>query len=137
MYKTIIMPVDVFEMALSDKAVRHAEFLAQQDGVIHLLHVLPGSASFTMSRFTADLRRFEEHLQHEAETRLQTMVSHFSIDPSRIKLHVRFGSVRDMVNELASEINADVVVIGSRNPSISTHLLGSNASSVIRHTISR
>ena len=32
MYKTIIMPVDVFEMALSDKAVRHAEFLAQQDG---------------------------------------------------------------------------------------------------------
>ncbi|NCL83738.1 universal stress protein UspG, partial [Citrobacter braakii] len=90
-------------------------------------------ASFTMSRFTADLRRFEEHLQHEAETRLQTMVSHFSIDPSRIKLHVRFGSVRDMVNELASEINADVVVIGSRNPSISTHLLGSNASSVIRH----
>lgn len=133
MYKTIIMPVDVFEMALSDKAVRHAEFLAQQDGVIHLLHVLPGSASVTMSRFTADLRRFEEHLQHEAETRLQTMVSHFSIDPSRIKLHVRFGSVRDMVNELASEINADVVVIGSRNPSISTHLLGSNASSVIRH----
>lgn len=133
MYKTIIMPVDVFEMALSDKAVRHAEFLAQQDGVIHLLHVLPGSASFTMSRFNRRPAAVEEHLQHEAETRLQTMVSHFSIDPSRIKLHVRFGSVRDMVNELASEINADVVVIGSRNPSISTHLLGSNASSVIRH----
>ncbi|EOF4704049.1 universal stress protein UspG [Klebsiella sp. RHBSTW-00484] len=133
MYKTIIMPVDVFEMELSDKAVRHAEFLAQQDGVIHLLHVLPGSSSFTMSRFTADLRRFEEHLQHEAETRLQTMAGHFSIDPSRIKTHVRFGTVRDMVNELANEIKADVVVIGSRNPSISTHLLGSNASSVIRH----
>lgn len=133
MYKTIIMPVDVFEMELSDKAVRHAEFLAQQDGIIHLLHVLPGSSSFTMSRFTADLRRFEEHLQHEAETRLQTMVGHFSIDPSRIKSHVRFGNVRDMVNELANEIKADVVVIGSRNTSISTHLLGSNASSVIRH----
>jgi universal stress protein G len=43
MYQRIIMPVDVFEMELSDKAVRHAEFLAQQDGVIHLLHVLPGS----------------------------------------------------------------------------------------------
>lgn len=133
MYKTIIMPVDVFEMELSDKAVRHAEFLAQQDGIIHLLHVLPGSSSFTMSRFTADLRRFEEHLQHEAETRLKTMAGHFNIDPSRIKMHVRFGNVRDMVNELANEIKADVVVIGSRNPSISTHLLGSNASSVIRH----
>ncbi len=44
MYKTIIMPVDVFEMELSDKeAFRHTlSFLAQQDGVIHLLHVLPG-----------------------------------------------------------------------------------------------
>ncbi|HHG8773922.1 TPA: universal stress protein UspG [Raoultella planticola] len=133
MYNTIIMPVDVFEMELSDKAVRHAEFLAQQDGIIHLLHVLPGSSSFTMSRFTADLRRFEEHLQHEAENRLKTMAGHFSIDPARIKMHVRFGNVRDMVNELANEIKADVVVIGSRNPSISTHLLGSNASSVIRH----
>lgn len=133
MYKAIIMPVDVFEMELSDKAVRHAEFLTQDDGVIHLLHVLPGSASLSLDRFAADVRRFEEHLQHEAEERLQTMVSHFTIDPSRIKQHVRFGSVRDEVNELAEELGADVVVIGSRNPSISTHLLGSNASSVIRH----
>jgi len=133
MYNTIIMPVDVFEMALSDKAVRHAEFLAQKDGIIHLLHVLPGSASLTMSRFAADLRRFEEHLHQEAETRLKTMVEHFSIDPSRIKMHVLMGNVRDVVNELAEELHADVVVIGSRNPSIATHLLGSNASSVIRH----
>ncbi|MDU2941086.1 universal stress protein UspG [Superficieibacter sp. BNK-5] len=133
MYNTIIMPVDVFEMELSDKAVRHAEFLAQQKGIIHLLHVLPGSASMTMQRFAADLRRFEEHLQQEAETRLKTMVAHFSIDPSRIQVHVRMGSVRDAVNELAEELNADVVVIGSRNPSIATHLLGSNASNVIRH----
>lgn len=133
MYKTIIMPVDVFEMELSDKAIAHAEFLAQQDGIIHLLHVLPGSASYTMSRFAADVRRFEEHLHHEAVTRLETMKSHFSISPERLKLHVRVGSVRDVVNELAEELKADVVVIGSRNPSISTHLLGSNASSVIRH----
>ena len=101
MYNTIIMPVDVFEMELSDKAIRHAEFLAQDKGVIHLLHVLPGSASLSLHRFAADVRRF--------------------------------GSVRDVVNELGEELNADVVVIGSRNPSISTHLLGSNASSVVRH----
>jgi len=134
MYNTIIMPVDVFEMALSDKAVSHAEFLAQQKGIIHLLHVLPGSASLTMERFASDLRRFEDHLRQEAETRLKTMVEHFSIDPSRIKIHVRAGSVRDAVNELAKELTADIIVIGSRSPSMATHLLGSNASSVIRHT---
>ena len=62
------------------------------------------SASLSLHRFAADVRRFEEHLQHEAEERLQTMVSHFNIDPSRIKPHVRFGSVRDEVNELAKEL---------------------------------
>ncbi|WP_437888919.1 universal stress protein UspG [Phytobacter sp. V91] len=133
MYQTIIMPVDVFEMELSDKAVRHAEFLAQETGVIHLLHVLPASASLSLHRFAADIRRFEEHLQVEAQSRLETMVSHFSLAPDRIKIHVRLGSVRDVVNEMAKELAADVIVIGSRNPSISTHLLGSNASSVVRH----
>ncbi|XTZ37315.1 universal stress protein UspG [Salmonella enterica] len=133
MYKTIIMPIDVFEMELSDKAVRHAEFLAQNDGVIHLLHVLPASASLSLHRFAADLRRFEEHLQQEAQTRLNTMITHFSIDPSRIHTHVRFGSVRDEVNELAEELKADMIVIGSHNPTISTHLLGSNSSSVVRY----
>ncbi|WP_086871486.1 universal stress protein UspG [Kosakonia pseudosacchari] len=133
MYKTIIMPVDVFEMELSDKAVRHAEFLAQSEGVIHLLHVLPASASLSLHRFAADIRRFEEHLQQEAQTRLNTMITHFNIDASRIKTHVHFGNVRDMVNELAEEIGADMVVIASRNPSISTHLLGSNAANIVRH----
>ncbi len=42
MYKTIIMPVDVFEMELSDKAVRHAEFLAQDDEVIIYFTYYPG-----------------------------------------------------------------------------------------------
>ncbi|WP_318393397.1 universal stress protein UspG [Enterobacter sp.] len=133
MYNTLIMPVDVFEMELSDKAIRHAEFLAQTDGIIHLLHVLPGSANLSLHRFAADVRRFEEHLQHEAESRLNTMIGHFSLPSSRIKTHVRIGSVRDVVNELATELDADVIVIGSRNPSITTHLLGSNASGVVRH----
>jgi len=133
MYNTIIMPVDVFEMELSDKAVRHAEFLAQSEGIIHLMHVLPRSGNLTMHRFAMDVRRFEEHLFQEAQTRLNTMIEHFNISPERIKTHVRFGTVRDCVNALANELDADVVVIGSRNPSITTHLLGSNASSVIRH----
>ena len=45
MYKKILLPVDVFEMDLSDKAVRHAEFLATaENGEITLLNVLPNSS---------------------------------------------------------------------------------------------
>jgi universal stress protein G len=87
----------------------------------------------SLHRFAADLRRFEEHLQQEAQNRLDTMKTHFSIEPSRVRTHVRFGNVRDVVNELAEELLADMVVIASRNPSITTHLLGSNAASIVRH----
>lgn len=133
MYNIILMPVDVFEMELSDKAIAHAEFLAQQSGIIHLLHVLPGSANLSLHRFAADIRRFEEHLEAEANARLQTLKHHFTLPEDRLRSHIRFGSVRDEVNAMAKALSADVVVIGSRDPSISTHLLGSNASSVVRH----
>jgi universal stress protein G len=42
MYKNILVPVDVFEIGLADKALSHAQFLAQSAcGKIHLLHVNP------------------------------------------------------------------------------------------------
>ncbi|MGZ0722484.1 universal stress protein, partial [Kluyvera cryocrescens] len=41
MYKKILMPVDVFEMDLSDKAIRHAVYLAGETGEITLFNVLP------------------------------------------------------------------------------------------------
>lgn len=43
MYKKILMPVDIFEMDLSDKAIRHAVYLAGESGEITLLNVLPNS----------------------------------------------------------------------------------------------
>ena len=133
MYSKILMPVDVFEMDVSDKAVKHAEFLAGSDGIIYLLHVLPQSSRLIMHGFAHDLRRFEEHLEKEAETRLAQMQEHFSFPPERVIPLVRFGNVRDEVNQAAEDLDVNVIIIGSKNPSISTHLLGSNAATIVRH----
>ena len=60
MYKKILLPVDVFEMDLSDKAVRHADFLASaEEGEITLLNVLPNSTSSLLRGFTADIRNLK------------------------------------------------------------------------------
>lgn len=68
MYKKILLPVDVFEMDLSDKAVRHAEFLASADeGEITLLNVLPNSSSSILRGFAADIRKFEAYMREESE----------------------------------------------------------------------
>ncbi|KAI3490335.1 hypothetical protein L1887_45794 [Cichorium endivia] len=62
MYKNILMPVDVFEMDLSDKAVRHAANLAKAEGAsITLVNILPASSRSLLRGFNADIKKFEEH----------------------------------------------------------------------------
>ncbi|MEN0616120.1 universal stress protein [Klebsiella indica] len=134
MYKKILLPVDVFEMDLSDKAVRHAQFLASaDDGEITLLNVLPNSSRSILRGFAADIRKFEVYMREESEKKMQTLVRLFSIPAERIHSRVVFGNVRDEILAMSNAGNFDVIVIGSRKPGISTHLLGSNAESVLRH----
>lgn len=134
MYKKILLPVDVFEMDLSDKTVRHAQFLASaDDGEITLLNVLPNSSRSILRGFAADIRKFEVYMREESEKKMQTLVRLFSIPAERIHSRVVFGNVRDEILAMSNAGDFDVIVIGSRKPGISTHLLGSNAESVLRH----
>ncbi|WP_448945613.1 universal stress protein [Klebsiella michiganensis] len=134
MYKKILLPVDVFEMDLSDKAVRHAEFLASADeGEITLLNVLPNSRSSILRGFAADIRKFEAYMREESEKKMKTISRLFSIPTGRIHSRVVFGNVRDEILAVSGNEDFDVIVMGSRKPGISTHLLGSNAESILRH----
>ena len=57
MYKNIVVPVDVFDAGLADKALSHAKFLAQHSaGQIHLIHVIPAFSPVTAPPLTADSR---------------------------------------------------------------------------------
>ncbi|ELW1647690.1 universal stress protein [Enterobacter oligotrophicus] len=134
MYKKILMPVDVFEMDLSDKAVRHAANLAKAEGAsITLVNILPGSSRSLLRGFNADIRKFEAYMTAESEKKMTDLKRLFDIAPEDIHCVVRFGNVRDEIIKLSKEGEYDVIVIGSKNPSITTHLLGSNAESILRY----
>lgn len=134
MYKKILMPVDVFDMDLSDKAIRHAQYLATaENGEITLLNVLPNSSRSLLRGFAADIRKFEAYMKDEAEKKMKSLARLFDLPPSQLHTMVRFGNVRDEILSLASNDNYDVIVIGSRKPGISSHLLGSNAESILRY----
>jgi universal stress protein G len=63
MYKNILVPVDVFEIGLADKALSHAQFLAQSSaGQIHLLHVIPSFSPVLTRGFISDARKMEDYL---------------------------------------------------------------------------
>jgi len=134
MYKKILLPVDVFEMDLSDKAVRHAEFLASaEEGEITLLNVLPNSSRSVLRGFAADIQKFETFMKAESEKKMQTLSRLFSIPAERIHTRVVFGNVRDEILAIGNADEFDVIVVGSRTPGLSTHLLGSTAESILRY----
>ena len=132
MYKKILMPVDIFEMDLSDKAIRHAVYLAGESGEITLLNVLPNSNRSILRGFASDIKKFEEFMQSESANKMKGLRRLFDMPAERIHTEVRFGNIRDEVLALSKTGEYDVIVIGSRQRGITTHLLGSNAESILR-----
>lgn len=133
MYKKILMPVDIFEMDLSDKAIRHAVYLAGESGEITLLNVLPNSNRSILRGFASDIKKFEDYMQSESAKKMKNLQRLFDMPAERIHTEVRFGNIRDEVLTLSKTGEYDVIVIGSRQRGITTHLLGSNAESILRY----
>lgn len=134
MYKNILVPVDVFDVGLADKALSHAKFLAQHSaGKIHLLHVIPAFSPVLTRGFIADARKMEDHLISTAKEKLAELSQKNALLSENVESHIRSGNIRDQAIALADELQAEVIIIGSRNPSIQTHLLGSEAASIVRY----
>ena len=133
MYKKILMPVDIFEMDLSDKAIRHAVYLAGESGEITLLNVLPNSNRSILRGFASDIKKFEDYMQSDSAKKMKNLQRLFDMPAERIHTEVRFGNIRDEVLALSKTGEYDVIVIGSRQRGITTHLLGSNAESILRY----
>ncbi|MEO3296077.1 universal stress protein [Enterobacter cloacae] len=121
-------------MNLSDKAVRHAANLAKAEGAsITLVNILPNSSRSLLRGFNADIRKFEEYMTAESSKKMKELTRLFDLSPEDIHCEVRFGNVRDEIIRMSKEGEYDVIVIGSKNPTITTHLLGSNAESILRY----
>jgi universal stress protein G len=119
---------------LGDKALVHAKYLAEiAAGDIHLLHVIPRFSPELTRGFISDARQMDEYMINNAKEKLNVLAKKLGLTPDRIHIHVRSGNIRNEVTTLADELKANVIVIGSRNPGIQTHLLGSEAANIVRY----
>lgn len=135
MYKTILMPVDVSDQGLIDKAVAHSLFLARHsDADIHFVTVIPGFSPELTRGFISDAKAMERHFFESASEKLLALANTLAYPRNKIHTHVCSGHIRDEINYMADELKADVIVVGSRNPGIKTHLLGSSAANIIRYS---
>ncbi|WP_340616522.1 universal stress protein [Xenorhabdus entomophaga] len=133
MYKTILVPVDISEEDLTNKAVGSALKIARETGAkLHFLHVLPISSAI-INAYALGYMEIKDRATIKAEQDLGKLVDSLGLPNDRIAYSIAFGSPRDEITAAADEIGADLIVIGSRRPNITTHLLGSNSSGVVRY----
>lgn len=50
-----------------------------------------------------------------------------------MQTHAVTGTPKDQILKLADTIQADLIIIASHRPDMTTYLLGSNAAAVVRH----
>ena len=131
MFKTILVPVDLSEVETAEPALEKAVTLAQAaNGTVRLVHVrslLP----MTYMEFVPPA--FEAEQQEDAETKLAAVAARLPLPAERVSAVVRVGSVYNEVLEEADKTGADLIVVGSHRPTMATYLLGSNASTIVRH----
>lgn len=135
MYKTILVPIDVSKEELTDMVVDHVEmFAGLGKGDVHFIAVVPSLHSFLFERFSkkeADSQ--EKEIQAIASGDLAEMVEKFDLPNNKLHQHVAIGSAKDEILALAKKINADLIIVGSSSPDMTTYLIGSTAAAVVRH----
>jgi universal stress protein F len=134
MYKTILLPVDISEPELTQQVIPHVEALAKlDDSQIHFITVIPSSRYHAALGLAVAVVADKDYARNEATALLNETVKQFSIPKDRVEIHVVTGAPKDQILKLADSIDADLIVLGSHRPGITTYLLGSNAAAVVRH----
>ncbi|MBX9738820.1 MAG: universal stress protein [Beijerinckiaceae bacterium] len=131
MFKNIIVAIDLSEINLSKPALDQAAELARQSGgAVRLVNVQTLLPATFMDYVPAD---FDQQMKDNAEASLRKVADQVDLPKERISCVVRVGGVYPEILAEADERAADLIVVGSHRPAMSTYLLGSNAKTIVRH----
>ncbi len=131
MFKTILVPVDLGEVEAAKPAIDKAVELAGSSGGSLRLIYVRAIVPVTYMEFMPPA--FDEEQQADADTRLAELAGGVDLPADRVSSVVGLGSVYNEVLNQADKIGADLIVVGSHQPNMATYLLGSNASTIVRH----
>lgn len=127
MYKSIIVPIDVSHAEKAPPMLDAAKVLLSPGGKITCLNVVQEIPTFVTVEIPADL---VPKLSGEARDRMQSIVADAGVEA---RVEIRSGHPAQTILDVAEEIGADLVIIGSHKPGLEDYFLGSTAARVVRH----
>jgi nucleotide-binding universal stress UspA family protein len=130
MYKKILVPVDLAHPDSARHVAKVAKSLAETGkSEIVVLNVVPAVPGFVAAELPSD---HEDKLVSRAMEQLKALTSDIGIGGPG-KTIVRSGRPHNEILEVADEMGADLIVVGSHQPGLQDYLLGSVAGKVVRH----
>lgn len=131
MFKTILVPVDLGETALSKAALDRACAMATlSGGSVRLIYIRTLVPMTYMEFVPAD---FDVDQQTQSKTALEALAATLPLPSDRVSITVRAGAIYAEVLAEAEQAKVDLIVIGSHRPAMATYLIGSNAARIVRH----
>ena len=131
MFKSIVVPVDLAEVDVAKPAIDKAvEFAKTWDGKVRLIYVRSILPITYMEFVPPD---FDIQQQSLFEGKLAEVAAGVELPSGRVSTVVRLGSIYNEVLDEVTKTGADIVIIGSHRPAMASYLLGSNASTIVRH----
>lgn len=132
MYNKILVPIDVLEDELTQKVIPHVECLAKlSNAEVVFFHTLP-VASAIVNAYSFGFDEFKDKAIVQTEQWLHKLMASINLPQEKLSFSIAFGNPRDEILHIAEELKPDLIILGSRRPNITTHLLGSNAAGVVR-----
>ena len=132
MYKKILLPVDLNEVATSGEALSVAlRYCRAFKSDLHILSVVPDfGMALVGSFFPPD---FGPQAVEHAKKALAEFASKADSDGINIETHVGYGNIYEEILDNSKKLDIDLIVISASRPDLESYLLGPNAARVVRH----
>jgi len=131
MSNNILCAVDLAHPKISRKILSEAARMADQGATINVITVIPDYGMSIVGSY------FEEGMMDKAiasaNEALHAFVRENLAGDFKIRHIISIGSAYEEVLKAATDIKADLIVIGASKPDLKDYLLGPNASRVARH----
>jgi nucleotide-binding universal stress UspA family protein len=127
MYRNILVPIDPGHGDVGPRIVAVAGHLAGAEGRITLLTVLEPVPSYVEAYIP------KETLEHNVEVAERFLSDLAEGATAPVQTRVTRGHPSTAILEVAEQLGADAIILGSHRPDYRDFLIGSTAARVVRH----